>query len=239
MIEFGNSSHVGLRRELNEDTYYSDSDLGLWLVADGMGGHEFGEVASALARDAVVREVRAGRSLSDAIRSADEDIIRQSRRRASTAGPKADRTAQAPQGDSASDPSAASQAHGRAGSCTSPPRPGNGAPGSREVRSAWTACSPQAQRDCEAPRNPRRRQRHGPGRRRAWSERHAGGGSSQGAWLIGGGRRSDGSHRGSAARWREPPRRWKRWRWPQERARPHGSGRQRCLWGLLLRRQGL
>ena len=47
-----------------------------------MGGHEFGEVASALARDAVVREVSAGRSLTEAIRSADEDIIRQSRRRA-------------------------------------------------------------------------------------------------------------------------------------------------------------
>ena len=61
MIEFGHSTHVGLRREHNEDTYYADSDLGLWLVADGMGGHENGEVASALARDTLVREIKAGK----------------------------------------------------------------------------------------------------------------------------------------------------------------------------------
>ena len=81
MIEFGHLTHVGLRREHNEDTYYGDSQLGLWLVADGMGGHEFGEVASALARDTIVEQVRNGAPLSDAIRAADQSIIQQSQRR--------------------------------------------------------------------------------------------------------------------------------------------------------------
>ena len=66
MIEFGHLTHVGLRRDLNEDTYYGDSELGLWLIADGMGGHEYGEVASALARETIVREIRTGASLSQA-----------------------------------------------------------------------------------------------------------------------------------------------------------------------------
>ncbi|MBL0042100.1 MAG: serine/threonine-protein phosphatase [Xanthomonadales bacterium] len=81
MIEFGHSTHVGLRREHNEDTYYADSELGLWLVADGMGGHENGEVASALARDTLVREIKAGEVLSRAIQLADEEIIKHSNRR--------------------------------------------------------------------------------------------------------------------------------------------------------------
>lgn len=84
MIEFGHSTHVGLRREHNEDTYYADADLGLWLVADGMGGHEYGEVASALARDTLVAEVRKGVELVRAIQLADEEIIRHSTRSSET-----------------------------------------------------------------------------------------------------------------------------------------------------------
>ncbi|KRG79121.1 protein phosphatase [Stenotrophomonas ginsengisoli] len=81
MIEFGHLTHAGLRRQLNEDTYYGDAGLGLWLVADGMGGAACGEVASALAREVIVRQVRAGSSLPDAISRAGEQIIAQTRQR--------------------------------------------------------------------------------------------------------------------------------------------------------------
>ncbi len=84
MIEFGHLSHCGLRRTLNEDTYYGDADLGLWLVADGMGGHDNGEIASAIARDCVAREVRDGSPLTQAITIAGEEILRQSRGRSDT-----------------------------------------------------------------------------------------------------------------------------------------------------------
>ncbi|HIX00534.1 MAG TPA: protein phosphatase 2C domain-containing protein [Candidatus Nesterenkonia stercoripullorum] len=46
-LDYGYGSHVGLRRELNEDS--SVVTASLFAVADGMGGHDSGEVASSLA----------------------------------------------------------------------------------------------------------------------------------------------------------------------------------------------
>lgn len=76
-IEFSAATHPGLKRDNNEDCLLSAPESGLWLVADGMGGHEAGEVASAIVRDTLDQLVHepAHFSLNDAIQKSHETIL--------------------------------------------------------------------------------------------------------------------------------------------------------------------
>ena len=51
-IKMASWSDVGRLRKINEDSFCVDEKLGLMLVADGMGGHEAGEIASSFAATA-------------------------------------------------------------------------------------------------------------------------------------------------------------------------------------------
>ena len=57
-IEFVNLSDTGRKRPHNEDSSITDPEIGLALVADGMGGYKAGEVASAIAAKAILDIVR-------------------------------------------------------------------------------------------------------------------------------------------------------------------------------------
>lgn len=52
-IDAASLSHPGRIRDNNEDCLLLRSDLGLYLLADGMGGYQAGEVASKIATDAI------------------------------------------------------------------------------------------------------------------------------------------------------------------------------------------
>jgi len=51
---------LGRKRPANEDAYFVDDELGLYVVADGMGGHAAGEVASREAIDTLYGMVKRG-----------------------------------------------------------------------------------------------------------------------------------------------------------------------------------
>ena len=97
-LGFG-KTNVGKKRQRNEDSVHANSELGLYVISDGMGGHQSGEVASAMAvevavrvfseQQPLIREVAEGREppevLADLAREAVEaacrEVYQQSRTR--------------------------------------------------------------------------------------------------------------------------------------------------------------
>ena len=87
MTAFSADTHPGLKRRQNEDCYLTEPTLGLYLVADGVGGHADGEVAAAIVRDTLRDQVGHNPNLIAAIHLAHHAVLEEiSRRRESNMG---------------------------------------------------------------------------------------------------------------------------------------------------------
>jgi len=62
-LNFWAATDVGMQRDHNEDNFLVDKTLSLFIVADGMGGHAAGEVASAIAVNTLQETVAKNRDL--------------------------------------------------------------------------------------------------------------------------------------------------------------------------------
>ena len=93
---FALESDIGKRRKQNQDRGCARPDIGLFMVADGMGGHQGGETASAMSVELVPRnlmdfekretEFRSSSALIASIQAANRDIFRLAQREAHLQG---------------------------------------------------------------------------------------------------------------------------------------------------------
>jgi serine/threonine protein phosphatase Stp1 len=88
----GVSTHEGQVRPFNEDSWFASDEMGLWAVADGMGGHERGEWASAIVVEELGKLVLASDfavacgEIADALHRANRTIFTEATARGSQMG---------------------------------------------------------------------------------------------------------------------------------------------------------
>ncbi|SDZ79026.1 PP2C family protein-serine/threonine phosphatase [Microbulbifer marinus] len=64
------ATHPGYKREQNEDAHWADEQRGVWVVADGLGGHQAGEIASQTVVEEIQRSAATDRHYERALQRA-------------------------------------------------------------------------------------------------------------------------------------------------------------------------
>ncbi|MCZ6852399.1 MAG: protein phosphatase 2C domain-containing protein [Gammaproteobacteria bacterium] len=72
---FATQTHPGPNHKVNEDATGNLAQSGFWVVADGMGGHAAGDVASALVCETILAERKSGVSMRDTVTSAHAAVV--------------------------------------------------------------------------------------------------------------------------------------------------------------------
>jgi protein phosphatase len=74
LFETGAATHIGKVRSRNEDSYLTRPEAGIWAVADGMGGHEDGDLASRTVIEAL-KSIHAPTSADELLSLCEERIF--------------------------------------------------------------------------------------------------------------------------------------------------------------------
>jgi protein phosphatase len=74
LFDTGTATHVGKVRDHNEDNLLARPEIGLWAVADGMGGHDAGDLASATVIDAL-SSIEAARSAAELLANCERHVV--------------------------------------------------------------------------------------------------------------------------------------------------------------------
>ena len=74
LFETGAATNVGKVRLRNEDSYLTRPEAGIWAVADGMGGHEDGDLASYTVTEAL-KSIAAPNSASELLSLCEDRIF--------------------------------------------------------------------------------------------------------------------------------------------------------------------
>lgn len=68
------ATDVGAKRKINEDSVLSRVDVGLWVVADGMGGHAAGDMASQAVVSALT-QLKPNKDLADFVDAMEDKLL--------------------------------------------------------------------------------------------------------------------------------------------------------------------